>query len=35
LRRHAGTQFDPRVVQALEAVLDARSAVGSPAERGS
>jgi two-component system cell cycle response regulator len=34
LRRHAGTQFDPRVVQALEAVLDVRSAVGSPADGG-
>jgi HD-GYP domain-containing protein (c-di-GMP phosphodiesterase class II) len=31
LRRHARTQFDPRVVEALEAVLDARSRVGSPA----
>ena len=26
LRRHAGTQFDPRVVEALEAVIDAQSA---------
>jgi two-component system, cell cycle response regulator len=34
LRRHAGTQFDPRVVEALEAVLDARSEVGSQADRG-
>ena len=33
LRRHAGTQFDPRVVEALEAVLDARSAVGTRADR--
>jgi two-component system, cell cycle response regulator len=35
LRRHAGTQFDPRVVEALEAVLDARSEIASAAERGS
>ncbi len=34
LRRHAGTQFDPRVVDALEAVIEARSDVGSSAERG-
>jgi two-component system, cell cycle response regulator len=34
LRRHTGTQFDPSVVEALEAVLDARSAVGSPTDRG-
>ncbi len=33
LRRHAGTQFDPRVVEALEAVLDDRSEVGSRADR--
>jgi two-component system, cell cycle response regulator len=34
LRRHAGTQFDPHVVEALEAVLDARSEIGSPADLG-
>jgi two-component system cell cycle response regulator len=34
LRRHAGTQFDPQVVEALEAVLDARTTVGSSADRG-
>jgi two-component system, cell cycle response regulator len=28
LREHAGTQFDPFVVDALEAVLDARSEIG-------
>jgi two-component system cell cycle response regulator len=33
LRLHAGTQFDPRVVEALVAVLDARSEVGSGADR--
>jgi response regulator RpfG family c-di-GMP phosphodiesterase len=32
LRLHAGTQFDPDVVEALEAVLDARSGVGSGSE---
>jgi two-component system cell cycle response regulator len=33
LRLHAGTQFDPEVVGAIEAVLDARLEVGSPAAR--
>jgi two-component system cell cycle response regulator len=33
LRLHAGTQFDPNVIGALEAVLEARSEVGSPADR--
>jgi two-component system cell cycle response regulator len=34
LRRKAGTQFDPRVIDALEAVLDAHSEVGARADRG-
>jgi HD-GYP domain-containing protein (c-di-GMP phosphodiesterase class II) len=33
LRQHAGTQFDPRVVDALEAVLDAQSAASRRAGR--
>jgi two-component system cell cycle response regulator len=34
LRRNAGTQFDPHVVDALIAVLDARAQAAAPAARG-
>jgi two-component system, cell cycle response regulator len=34
LRRNAGTQFDPRVVEELEAVIDAQSAAGRPVDGG-